>query len=143
HQRALLEDPQNEQSVGDTDRLAAGLQNWEQLTSTLADVLEEQRDPATRVAVGRRLARIYENELQDVSRAVEAYLFVLTADPYDGETLEALDRIYTDNGASEALQEVLKSRGEALAKADGDKASRVELQFRRAQVLENDLSRID
>ncbi len=143
HQRALLEDPLNEQSVGDTDRLAAGLQNWEQLTSTLADVLENARDAATRVAVGRRLARIYETELSDQPRAVDAHLFVLTADPYDAETLEALDRIYSENGASEALQEVLKSRGDALAKADGDKASRVELQFRRAQVLENDLGRVD
>lgn len=143
HQRALLEDPLNEQSVGDTDRLAAGLQNWEQLTSTLADVLEQAKDPAVKVAVGRRLARIYENELQDVPRAVEAHLFVLTADPRDGETLEALDRIYTENGASEALQEVLASRAAALAAADGDKASLVELHFRRAQVLENDLGRVD
>ncbi|MFO0681411.1 MAG: tetratricopeptide repeat protein [Sandaracinus sp.] len=144
HQRALLEDPLNERSVSDTDRLAAGLQNWEQLASTLADVLEDAKDPAVRVAVGRRLARIYENELADVPRAVEAHLFVLTADPKDAETLEALDRIYTENGASEALQEVLASRAAALAATeDADKPTLVELHFRRAQVLENDLGRID
>jgi tetratricopeptide (TPR) repeat protein len=143
HQRALLEDPLNERSIGDTDRLAAGLQNWEQLTNTLADVLEQAKDAATKVAVGRRLARIYENELQDVPRAVEAHLFVLTADPRDGETLEALDRIYSENGASEALQEVLAARAASLAAAEGDKAALVELHFRRAQVLENDLARID
>ncbi len=144
HQRALLEDPLNEQSVGDTDRLAAGLQNWEQLTSTLADVLEQAKDPGVKVQVGRRLARIYETELADVPRAVEAHLFVLTADPRDADTLEALDRIYSENGASEALQEVLAARAAALAATeDADKASLVELHFRRAQVLENDLGRID
>lgn len=139
HQRALLMSPLDERSVGDTDRLAASLQNWEQLADTLATVLEERTDKETRVAVGRRLARIYEQELGDQQRAVDTHLFVLTADPADAETLENLDRIYTENGASEALQEVLARRA-AAAEEVRDK---VELSFRRGQVLENDLGRID
>jgi tetratricopeptide (TPR) repeat protein len=139
HQRALLMSPLDERSVGDTDRLAASLQNWEQLADSLATILEEQKDKATRVAVGRRLARIYEQELGDAQRAVDTHLFVLTADPADAETLENLDRIYTENGASEALQEVLSRR----AGAAEETRDKVEFLFRRGQVLENDLGRID
>ena len=139
HQRALLESPLDERSVGETERLAAALQNWEQLADTLATVLEAPLDAAGKLVVGRRLARIYEEELGDVARAVEAHLFVLASDPSDGEALEHLDRIYSENGASEALQEVLARRASAASEA----RDKVELLFRRAQVLENDLGRID
>ena len=139
HQRALLASPLNERAIGDTDRLAAALQNWEQLADTLATVLTERTDKETRVAVGHRLARIYEEELGDAERAVNTHLFVLTAEPADAETLENLDRIYTENGASEALQEVLARR----AAASTEVPDKVELLYRRGQVLENDLGRID
>jgi tetratricopeptide (TPR) repeat protein len=139
HQRALLEDAANERSIADTERLAGALGSWEQLADTLASVLEQRSDAATRVVVGHRLARIYENELNDVARAVDAHLFVLTADPNDAESLEALDRIYTENGAAEALQEVLARR----AAITTDARDKVDLLFRRGQVLENDLARID
>ncbi len=139
HLRALLEDAANERSVGDTERLAGALGSWEPLADTLATVLTQNTDAATRVTVGHRLARIYENELNDVPRAVDTHLFVLTASPTEVESLEALDRIYLENGAAEALQEVLARR----IGVTEDARDKVELSFRRAQVLENDLGRID
>jgi tetratricopeptide (TPR) repeat protein len=139
HQRVLFEDPLNEQSTAETERLAGSLGQWEQLANSLADVLEQRSEAAVRVPIGKRLARMYENEIGDVQRAVETYLFVLGADREDTESLEAVDRIYTEHGASEALQEILARR--VAVTRDG--RDLVELQFRRAQVLENDLGRID
>lgn len=139
HQRVLLEDPLNEQSTSETERLAGSLGSFEQLANTLADVLEARTTPEVRVPVGKRLARIYENDVGDVQRAVEAYLLVLGSEPKEIESLEALDRIYTEHGASEALQEILARR----AAATEDPRDLVDLHFRRAQVLENDLGRID
>ncbi|MFO0712453.1 MAG: tetratricopeptide repeat protein [Sandaracinus sp.] len=139
HLRALLEDPANDRSVGDSERLAGALGSWEPLADTLATVLTQRTDGETRVTVGHRLARIYENELNDVPRAVETHLFVLTASASDAESLEALDRIYAENGAAEALQEVLARR----IGITEDPRDKVELSFRRGQVLENDLGRID
>ncbi|WP_053234357.1 tetratricopeptide repeat protein [Sandaracinus amylolyticus] len=139
HQRVLLEDPLNEQSTAETERLAGQLGNWEQLASTLADVLEQRATAEVRVPVGKRLARVYETEVGDIQRAVEAHLFVLGASPKEHESLEALDRIYSEHGASEALQEILAKR----ITATEDPRDLIELHFRRAQVLENDLGRID
>ena len=139
HQRALLEHPSDERSTSDAERLAGALGNWEQLADTLATVCAQTQDPATRLQSGHRLARILENELGDVQRAVDAHLFVLATSPQDAESLEALDRIYVENGASEALQEVLDRR----IPITEDVPSKVDLAFRRAQVLENDLGRID
>jgi tetratricopeptide (TPR) repeat protein len=139
HLRALLEDPANERSVPDSERLAGALGSWEPLADTLATVLTQRTDAETRVTVGHRLARVYETELNDVPRAVETHLFVLTASPSDVESLDALDRIYVENGAAEALQEVLARR----IGVTEDVRDKVELSFRRGQVLENDLGRID
>jgi tetratricopeptide (TPR) repeat protein len=139
HLRALLEDPTNERSVPDSERLAGALGTWEPLADALATVLAQRADVEIRVAVGHRLARIYENELGDVQRATETHLFVLGASPTDIEALEALDRIFLDNGAAEPLQEVLWRRVGAAS----DARDKVELAFRRAQVLENDLGRVD
>ncbi len=139
HLRALLEDPADEQSIADSERLAGALGNWEPFADTLATIAAKQADASTRAVVGHRLARIYEEELGDVERAASTYLFVLASTPSDTEALEALDRIYVDNGAAEALQEILQKRIDATE----DARDKVELSFRRAQALENDLGRTD
>src|SRR5690606_2187298 len=57
----------------------------------------------------------------------------------DEEILEALDRIYTDHGAHEALAEVLRKRVIASDHSD----DQVRFNYRLGQVLENDLGRSD
>src|SRR5690606_12691113 len=71
---------------------------------------------------------------------LEAALFILKSAPTDGDALENLDRIYTEQGAHEALAAVLKQR--IAAAGDGD-PEKVDLSYRLAQVLENELGRID
>src|SRR5690606_9633334 len=123
----------------EVERLAAMLDRWDQLVTTHAEVLQSASDPAVIRDVGARQARIYETELGDVGNAVEAYLFVLKSAPGDREALENLDRIYTEYGAHEALAAVLKQR---IGAAESD-TEKVELSYRLAQVLENELGRID
>lgn len=139
-QRALLEAPAHEHTASEVERLAAMLDRWDQLASTYADVLEAATDPAVIREVGGRQARVYETELGNVELAVEAYLFILKSAPTDGDALENLDRIYTEQGAHEALAAVLKQR--IAAAGDGD-PEKVDLSYRLAQVLENELGRID
>lgn len=138
-QRAFMEEPTNDHSVAEMERLAEGMNRWDQVADTFAGVLSQVGEAQVAVENGRRLARIYEEELGDVQRAVESYLYVLRHQQDDAETLEALDRIYADHGAHEALAEVLRARANST---DSD-LERVDLSYRLAQVLENDLGRID
>ncbi|MFK7992146.1 MAG: tetratricopeptide repeat protein, partial [Sandaracinaceae bacterium] len=148
-QRALLEGPLREHTAGEVERLAAMLDRWDQLTSTQADVLAQAAEAAsgdeaeaaleTIVTTGKRQARIYEHELGDVGNAIEAYLFVLKTSPQERESLENMDRLYTEHGAHEALQETLKRRIESAE----DDHERVEFSYRLGQTLENELGRID
>ena len=138
-ERALLESPLDEQAAAEVERLASMLDRWDQLANTYADVLASTQDRQVAVEVGKRQARIYEQELGDVERAVQSYLFLLRFDETDQDALEALDRLYTEHGAHEALASILRKR---VASAQDDR-EKVELSYRLGQVLENDLGRID
>ena len=138
-QRALLEDPAHDHSQAEVERLASILDGWAQLANTYADVVEHGSDPETRVLIGKRLARVYAEELGDVQRAEETYRYVLSIDDHDGETLEALDQIYVEHGAHEALAEILRKRIVSSDHPD----DLVRFNYRLGQVLEHELGRTD
>ncbi len=138
-QRALLEEPGNDHTQVEVERLASILDGWSQLANTYADVLENGHTPDTRIYIGKRLARVYMEELGDVSRAEETYRFILGVSDRDEDTLQALDDIYNENAAHEALAETLKKR---VAAADSS-SEKVEHSFRLGQVLEVDLGRTE
>jgi tetratricopeptide (TPR) repeat protein len=138
-QRALLEEPLNEHTDSEVERLARVTDGWAVLANTYADVVSNGAGGDVKVSLGRKLARIYEDELADVERAEESYRFVLGIDSSDDATLEALDRIYTSHQSYDSLAEVLRLRVKA-AESDYD---RTELSFRLGQVLEVELGRVD
>ncbi|MCB9662249.1 MAG: tetratricopeptide repeat protein [Sandaracinaceae bacterium] len=138
-QRALLEDPSNEQTLAEVERLGSVLDHWAQLANTYVDALARTEDTEQKVALGKRLARVYEEELADVARAEETFRYVLSVDPNDHEVLEALDRIYVANGSQHALSEVLKLR----VAASDDTVDKVDFSFRLGSVLEDQLGRTE
>ncbi len=138
-QRALLEDPAHDHSLSEAERLGSLLDGWAQLANTYADTLGATEVPEHKVHIGKRLARVYEEELGDVARAEETYRYVLGVDERDEETLEALDRIYVEHGAHDSLAAVLRKR---IAATDIP-ADLVDLHFRLGRVLENDLGQTE
>lgn len=138
-QRALLEDPSHDHSLGEAERLGAVLDGWAQLANTYADTLLVAQEPEQKVLIAKRLARVYEEELGDIARAEETYRYVLGVDDKDEEALQALDRLYVEHGAHDSLAAVLRKR---IAATDIP-ADLVDLHFRLGQVLENDLGQTE
>lgn len=137
-QRAVLEDPSHEHSIAESERLCSVIGGWAQLANTYADGLQTA-EGEHKLFLGKRLARIFEEELGDVGKAEEAYRFVLGVSDKDEDSLEALDRIYVQYQAPESLAAVLRKRIEATD-LPGDL---VDLNYRLGQVLENDLARTE
>lgn len=138
-QRALMEDPAHDHSIEEGERLAAIVDGWAVLANTYAGVLESCEEGQVRVDLGKRLARIYEEELGDVQRAEETYRFIIGVDERNEDALQALDRIYTEHGAFAALAETLRKR---VAAAE-DSIDGIELNYRLATVLDRNLDRVD
>ncbi|MES1178847.1 MAG: tetratricopeptide repeat protein [Myxococcales bacterium] len=140
HVRAIKESPLDERTSEEIERLASMLDGgWEPLANAYADVLGiEGVDAATQAVVGKRLARVFEEELADVAKAEETYRYVLTVAPEESDALANLDRIYTSLEQWPELAGVLEQR--ALSAADDHE--RVELYTRLGQVYEERLGQI-
>jgi len=99
-----------------------------EILSRVGDVADGT--PAAREAL-RRVAEIYDQELELPERAMDAYAALVAQWPDDEPAYEALDRLYQQHAKWNDLAEVLRRRA-ALAR---DPARRAELLGRRAQIL--------
>ncbi|MDB4931690.1 MAG: domain protein putative component of TonB system [Myxococcaceae bacterium] len=138
--RAVKEAPLDDRSLTEVERLAAATGAWDDLTNVYADVVEaESSTDEIRVAIGKRLARVHEEERGDLPSAEGAYQFVLDVAPLDADALESLDRLHSASGEAEKLVTVLTRR----AQITEDPEEKVTHTLRLAGLLRDDLGRVD
>jgi tetratricopeptide (TPR) repeat protein len=134
--RALKEYPLDERSGDEAPRLAASVDGgWETLANAYADILGLHSEKNVQRIIGRRLAKTFEDELGDITKAEETYKYVLTVEPLDVDALANLDRIYSSIESWGDLAAVLEMR----VKATDDTLELVELYARLGEVYETRL----
>ena len=129
--RAFREDPLDTDLWQDLERLTEALDDRRGFATLLDEVLRASDDGQVQRDVSRRLARLFDQELDSGQEAVEHYRRLLDFDEFDPESLAALDRIYTEASSWEELRDVLQRR---VATADPDQTA--ELRFRLGKLLE-------
>jgi tetratricopeptide (TPR) repeat protein len=141
YSRALSEAPLDERTGLELERLAADVDDgWVNLATLYADVIGQEGVSAeTQATLGKRLARVYEEELADVEKAKESYGFVLSVLPGDPTALENLDRIYSSLEEWVDLAAVLEQRANVV----DDDEERVLVLTRLGEVYETNLGQID
>jgi tetratricopeptide (TPR) repeat protein len=138
--RAIKEYPADEKTLEEVERLGGSTDGgWELVANAYADVLGIHQDKAVQTAIGKRLARVFEEELGDVQKAEETYQYVLSVEPMDTEALTNLDRIYSAQENFPALAQTLEQR--VLAPAEPFEL--IELYSRLGQVYEERLGDLD
>jgi tetratricopeptide (TPR) repeat protein len=134
--RALKEYPLDDKASEESPRLAGSVDGgWETLANAYADILGAHTDPTVQRAVGRRLARTFEDELGDIGKAEETYKYVLSVDQGDVEALANLDRIYLSLESWQDLANILEMR----VKATTDNIELVDLYARLGELYETRL----
>jgi tetratricopeptide (TPR) repeat protein len=147
--RAMKEYPLDEKTGEEAPRLAGSVDSgWETLANAYADILGAHNDKAVQGPIGRRLAKTFEDELGDVTKAEETYQYVLSIDPLDLDALTNLDRIYSSVEAWKELAQILEMRLKAAEsqRALGspmDALDLVELHARLGEVYEARLGQLD
>lgn len=141
YSQALSEAPLDERTGSELERLASDVDDgWVNLATLYADVIGQEGVSAeTQAALGKRLARVYEEELADVEKAKESYGFVLSVLPGDPSALENLDRIYSSLAEWRDLAAVLEQRANVL----DDDVERVLVLTRLGEVYETNLGQIE
>src|SRR5262249_9173302 len=107
--RALKEYPSDEKALDEVERLAGSTDRGREHLA-YAGALGPHTERAVQTAIGKRLARVFEEELADVERAVETYNYVLSVEALDVDALGNLDRIYTAEEKSPELSRTLEQR---------------------------------
>jgi len=130
--RALTIDPTHDKTILQLDRVAGLTGEWERFAQLLAGQADNIADPLVKNEMLLRLARIREEKLQDVDRAIVRYLEVLEVDPENLEAIQALDRIFTRLERWTDLVENLRRKVRTI----NDESDIVALQFRMGQIYQ-------
>jgi tetratricopeptide (TPR) repeat protein len=138
--RVLKEYPNDEKTLEEVERLAGSTDGgWETLANAYADVLGLHNDRVVQTAAGKKLARVFEEELGDVAKAEETYRYVLGVEPLDADALANLDRIYTQLEQYPELASTLEQRVRVPVEA----YEVIELYGRLGQTYEERLGQFD
>ncbi|NVB84939.1 MAG: tetratricopeptide repeat protein [Kofleriaceae bacterium] len=137
--RAMREDPRNETTHAQLDRLARGLDKWSEVSGLYDAVANEAQEDDLKVALLFRRAQIQEHELRDNDGAVQTYERVLKASPQTVEAATAIQTIHERTGDWTKLVDILKRKSEMLPNLE----ERKQLLFRAAQIEEEVLSNAD
>jgi tetratricopeptide (TPR) repeat protein len=138
--RALKEQPLDEKVGEEIERLANLIDGgWEKLGNAYADVLDVQTDPKVQKLIGKRHARVFEAELQQIDNAIATFRYVLKVDPLDPDALANLDRIYDALEQWADLAQVLEQR----VRATKDTVELVELWGRLGHTYEEKVGQVD
>jgi tetratricopeptide (TPR) repeat protein len=108
--QSIGERPNDDEILDRAESLARSLQRWSDLIDVLFAEASANLDPDRGAALYRRVARICEEDLRDLSRAIEAHERVRLLLGDEPSTLEALDRLLQATEQWERLHEVISRR---------------------------------
>jgi tetratricopeptide (TPR) repeat protein len=109
---AVSEEPSDEDSLAELERLAAVNSGWEAASETLSAALESAQDlpAATRMELYVRLAEWRRDKLDDKRRAEDAFAKALAIDPENLDVLRSLEDLRRAPGRERELVHTLRTR---------------------------------
>ena len=135
---ALREDSGNTENLAQLTRLADSTNKWSDLAELLSSEAEKSLDVPRQVELWTRLARIYEDRLEENDSAISTYRQILDAEYEHRESVTALARLLTQKEAWPELVEVLKRQSQ-LAETEEEILA---FQYQHGQVLEQSVGDI-
>ncbi len=138
--KLFVEQPSEKKVRDILTRLAGILEKWDRLAEVLSTYLNDVFDESpTSLEVGQQLARIYDERLDDVDKAKEFYLRVLSFDRSLEDVFSALESILTRAGRWNDLLDVYQDAAEAAYEPDERKS----LLFKICTIWEEALGNMD
>ena len=134
----LERDDQNEEALLALERLYNQTRAWEGLVSVLlrrAELPSSMSETSVRRGLLLQAAALYEDSLEEPSKAIDTYLSVLEMDQLDRDAVEALERLFTRAARWEELVENYGRKLEFVT----DLRSRREILFTLGAVFEKEL----
>lgn len=112
--RALKEDPANETTQQQIDRVARATGRFDDLAKVYRQLAEGIEDPQLASALFMMSARVYESDLGDVDTAISLYRRVLEAESTQLPAAEALERLFRHTQRYQDLSLILQHKAQIL-----------------------------
>lgn len=135
YRRAAEEDDTDPIALEALDRLHTMSSEFDKLGHVLARRIELETDPETKAEIGMRLGQLYETQLNEPDRAIDAFVAVLDAAPSHTEAVASLSRLYERRALWPELLDNLKLQAGLAESA----AQRVAFIHRAGEVTEREL----
>jgi tetratricopeptide (TPR) repeat protein len=135
HDERLGHDPADVDAMLSLERLYERTARWQQLVQILKARDGVATDEGSRREIAKRIAKLYEEKLDDRENAIVAWNDVLASFGQDGETLSALARLYEAAERWSELLETLDMEQELLAKQSAGAEERAASRFRAAELM--------
>ncbi len=121
--RALKEDPANDQTQTQIDRVARATGRFEDLAQVYRQLGAEVvgNDPALGATLTMMSARVYEADIGNVDTAIGLYSKVLDIDPTHLAAAESLERLYRQTERYSELSHILQRKAEILTEPQDQK----------------------
>ena len=95
-EKILLIDERNAKAYRDLERLYRQERKWEALVETYRKHIAVTTDATERIDLYAKMGQVYEQELRDLDRAIEAYNDVLSVEAEHADALAGLARLYEE-----------------------------------------------
>ena len=138
--RALREDPANDQTQTQIDRVARATGRFEDLAQVYRQLGSEVvgEDPALGATLTMMSAKIYESDIGNVDVAIGLYSKVLDIDAAHLQAAESLERLYRQTERYADLSQILQRKAEILVE---DPSAQKDALFQAAQIEEDVLEK--
>jgi tetratricopeptide (TPR) repeat protein len=134
-EKILLIDDRNAKAYRDLERLYRQERKWESLVDTYRKHLLVTNDGNERIDLYSKMGQVYEQELRDLDRAIDAYNDVLDVETDHLEALAGVARLYEETEQWERAVEVMRR----LIRVSQDPRQRVDLNYRLGRVFDEQM----
>jgi tetratricopeptide (TPR) repeat protein len=134
-QRILQRRPDDLDAFEALERLLIRYERWHELLGCYERAAERALDAQERRGLLHKIARVWQEKLEDLAQAIDVYRSILAEAEEDGEVVEALDRLYGMSGRWEDLCALLE-RQLGSAKSNEEQ---IAIKYRLGQIYEQQL----
>lgn len=119
YEKLLQADPNADDAYRGLERVLKAEENWDELVAAMRRHIAAIKTPAARVELYLESAQVYERNLDDTQKAIDAYMNVIAIEENNKVALSSLPRLYTRAEQYDRAVDVLVRH----AALDGEKGS--------------------
>ncbi|HEY8379115.1 MAG TPA: tetratricopeptide repeat protein, partial [Nannocystis sp.] len=106
---AILDiDNENREAIAELDRIYTALERWQPLVDNLRRQIAITTDEQEIIALQFRMGQIYQENIKDLPKAIEAYRTILEIDPDSSATRQTLELIFAEGEHQSEIAAILE-----------------------------------